>query len=132
VTRRAQLLVRTFYQALAPPSDGTSEYRPNETRTISCGVAPLHGLFLQIHGLFLQSDWREMGPAAHFLTVRSHFTSGEPMDAPVAGPPKVEHGSLLPARYRRGLEAKPPKRQRYFPARKRSTVAASSGCSAMT
>ena len=38
------------------------------------------------------------------------FTSGEPMDAPVAGPPKVEHGSLLPARYRRGLEAKPPKR----------------------
>lgn len=54
------------------------------------------------------------------------------MDAPVAGPPKVEHGSLLPARYRRGLEAKPPKRQCYFPARKRSTVAASSGCSAMT
>lgn len=32
----------------------------------------------------------------------------------------------------RGLEAKPPKRWRYFPARKRSTVAASSGCSAMT
>jgi hypothetical protein len=38
------------------------------------------------------------------------FTSGEPMDAPVAGPPKVEHGSLLPARYRRSLEARPPKR----------------------
>lgn len=35
------------------------------------------------------------------------FTSGEPMDAPVAGPPKVEHGSLLPERYRRGLAAKP-------------------------
>jgi hypothetical protein len=38
------------------------------------------------------------------------FTSGTPMDAPVAGPPKVEHGSLLPARYRRGLDAKPPKK----------------------
>lgn len=35
------------------------------------------------------------------------FTSGEPMDAPVAGPPKVEHGSLLPERYRKGLDAKP-------------------------
>lgn len=35
------------------------------------------------------------------------FTSGEPMDAPVAGPPKIEHGSLLPERYRKGLAAKP-------------------------
>lgn len=35
------------------------------------------------------------------------FTSGTPMDAPVAGPPKVEHGSLLPDRYRKGLDAKP-------------------------
>ena len=26
------------------------------------------------------------------------FTSGEPMDAPVSGPPKVEHGSPLPLR----------------------------------
>ncbi len=35
------------------------------------------------------------------------FTSGEPMDAPVSGPPKVEHGSLLPERYRKGLAARP-------------------------
>lgn len=29
---------------------------------------------------------------------------GAPMDAPIAGPPKVEHGSLLPERYLKGLK----------------------------
>lgn len=30
--------------------------------------------------------------------------SGTPMDAPIAGPPKVKHGSLLPDRYKKGLK----------------------------
>ncbi len=40
-------------------------------------------------------------PPARHKTV--DFTSGEPMAAPVAGPPKVEHESLIPERYRKGL-----------------------------
>jgi hypothetical protein len=38
------------------------------------------------------------------------FTSGEPMDAPVAVRPRSSTTRFFPARYRRGLEARPPKR----------------------
>jgi|JI10StandDraft_1071094.scaffolds.fasta_scaffold00875_9 hypothetical protein len=33
--------------------------------------------------------------------------SGAPLDAPLAGPPVVKHGSILPARFRAGLTARP-------------------------
>ena len=36
--------------------------------------------------------------------------SGAPLDAPLAGPPVVKHGSILPARFRAGLDARPVKR----------------------
>lgn len=35
--------------------------------------------------------------------------SGAPLDAPLAGPPVVKHGSILPARFRAGLDATPVK-----------------------
>jgi len=31
-------------------------------------------------------------------------TESEPMAPPIAGPPKVKHGSLLPDRYLKGLK----------------------------
>ncbi len=31
------------------------------------------------------------------------FTTGEPMPPPVVGPPRIEHESLIPERYRKGL-----------------------------
>ena len=33
--------------------------------------------------------------------------SGAPLDAPLAGPPVVKHGSILPARFRAGLRSRP-------------------------
>jgi hypothetical protein len=89
-----------------PVATGTWRLPPG-SYTISAGPASQQ---LVLHDGIRSLVLLEPPPIASVRDPRQKtvdFTSGEPMDKPVAGPPRVEHGSLLPARYRKGLAPRP-------------------------